>query len=90
LRASDLAGLLGDGEIGLLMIDTGAEQAKSIAERLRAVVGGDPGQESILVGVAARNPGQETVDGIVQDAREDALAGTRRRRASDSPHGVNR
>jgi hypothetical protein len=90
LRASDLAGLLGEGEIGLLMIDTGAEQAKSIAERLRAVVGGDPGQESILVGVAARNPGQETVDGIVQDAREDALAGTRRRRASDSPHGVNR
>jgi len=90
LRASDLAGLLGDGEIGLLMIDTGAEQAKSIAERLRAVVGGDPGQESILVGVAARNPGQDTVDGLVQDAREDALAGTRRRRASDSPHGVNR
>jgi len=90
LRASDLAGLLGEGEIGLLMIDTGAEQAKSIAERLRAVVGGDPGQESILVGVAARNPGQDTVDGIVQDAREDALAGTRRRRASDSPHGVNR
>jgi hypothetical protein len=90
MRASDLAGLLGEGEIGLLMIDTGAEQAKSIAERLRAVVGGDPGNESILVGVAARNPGQDTVDGIVQDAREDALAGTRRRRASDSPHGVNR
>lgn len=90
MRASDLAGLLGEGEIGLLMIDTGAEQAKSIAERLRAVVGGDPGQESILVGVAARSPGQDTVNGIVQDAREDALAGTRRRRASDSPHGVNR
>lgn len=90
MRASDLAGLLGEGEIGLLMIDTGAEQAKSIAERIRAVVGGDPGHESILVGVAARNPGQDTVDGIVQDAREDALAGTRRRRASDSPHGVNR
>ena len=90
LRASDLAGMLGEAEIGLLMMDTGAEQAKSIAERLRAVVGGEPGQESILVGVAARNPGQDTVDGIVQDAREDALAGTRRKRASDSPHGVNR
>ena len=72
------------------MIDSSAEQAKSITERLRAVVAGDPGQESILVGVAARNPGQETVEGIVQDAREDALAGTRRRRVSDSPHGVNR
>ena len=90
LRASDLAGMLGEAEIGLLMMDTGAEQAKSIAERLRAIVGGEPGQESILVGVAARNPGQDTVDGIVQDAREDALAGTRRKRASDSPHGVNR
>lgn len=90
LRASDLAGMLGEGEIGLLMIDSSAEQAKSITERLRAVVAGDPGQESILVGVAARNPGQETVEGIVQDAREDALAGTRRRRVSDSPHGVNR
>jgi len=90
LRASDLAGMLGEAEIGLLMMDTVAEQAKSIAERLRAVVGGEPGQEAILVGVAARNPGQDTVDGIVQDAREDALAGTRRKRASDSPHGVNR
>ena len=90
LRASDLAGMIGEAEIGLLMMDTGAEQAKSIAERLRAIVGGEPGQESILVGVAARNPGQDTVDGIVQDAREDALAGTRRKRASDSPHGVNR
>ena len=90
LRASDLAGMIGEAEIGLLMMDTGAEQAKSIAERLRAIVGGEPGQESILVGVAARNPGQDTVDGIVQDARGDALAGTRQTRASDSPHGVNR
>ena len=90
LRASDLAGMIGEAEIGLLMMDTGAEQAKSIAERLRAIVGGEPGQESILVGVAARNPGEGTVDGIVQDAREDALAGTRQKRASDSPHGVNR
>jgi len=90
LRASDLAGVLDEAEIGLLMMDTGAEQAKSIAERLRAVVGGQPGEEEILVGVAARNPGQNTVDGIVQDAREDALTGTRRKRAPDSPHGVNR
>jgi hypothetical protein len=90
MRASDLAGMLGEGEIGLLMTDSSAEQAKSITERLRAVVAGDPGQESILVGVAARSPGQDTVEGIVQDAREDALAGLGRRRVSDSPHGVNR
>ena len=90
MRASDLAGMLGEGEIGLLMHDTGAEQAKVIAERLRTVVGGEPGRESILVGVAGQNPGQGKVDSIVQDARADAVAGTRRRRASDSPHGVNR
>jgi hypothetical protein len=90
LRASDLAGMLGEGEIGLLMHDTAAEQAKVIADRLRAVVGGEPGHESILVGVAARNPGQGAADGIVQDAHADAVAGSRRRRASDSPHGVNR
>jgi PleD family two-component response regulator len=90
LRASDLAGMLGEGEIGLLMHETGSDQAKGIAERLRAVIGGTPGNQSILVGVASRTPGQGAVDGIVQDARTDAVAGTRRRRRSDSPHGVNR
>jgi hypothetical protein len=85
-----LAGMLGEGEIGLLMHETGSEQAKGIAERLRAVVGGDPGLQSILVGVASRTPGLGTADGIVQDARADAVAETRRRRQSDPPHGVNR
>jgi hypothetical protein len=90
MRASDLAGMLGEGEIGLLMHDTEAEQAKGIVERLRNAVGDEPGSESILVGVASQKPGQGTVDSIVHDARADALAGTRHRRASDSPHGVNR
>jgi GGDEF domain-containing protein len=90
MRASDLAGMLGEGEIGLLMQDTEAEQAKGIAERLRAVVSGEPGREAILVGVAGRTPSHGTAEGIVHDARADAVAGTRRRRAADSPHGVNR
>jgi hypothetical protein len=90
MRASDLAGMLDEGEIGLLMHDTDAEQAKTIVERLRSVVGGEPGNESILVGVASQKPGHGTVDRIVDDARADALAGTRHRRASDSPLGVNR
>jgi len=89
MRASDLAGMLDEGEIGLLMHDTDAEQAKAIVERLRTVVGGEPGNESILVGVASQKPGQGTVDRIVHDARADA-AGTPHRRASDSPLGVNR
>jgi len=82
--------MLGEGEIGLLMHDTDAEQAKGIVERLRSVVGDEPGSESILVGVASQRPGQSTVDRFVHDARADALAGTQRRRSSDSPHGVNR
>jgi hypothetical protein len=90
MRASDLVGMLDEGEVGLLMRDTGAEQAKGIAQRLKTVVGGEPGRESILVGVAGRNPGHGTADGIVHDARADAVAGARRRRVSDSPHGVNR
>jgi hypothetical protein len=90
LRASDLAGMLGEGEIGLLMPDTEAEQAKAIAERLRSVVGDEPGRESILVGIAGRSPRHGTAEGIVHDARADAVAGTRRGRATASPHGVNR
>jgi hypothetical protein len=89
MRASDLAGMLGEGEIGLLMHDTGAEQAKGIADRLRTVVGGEPGLESILVGVSTQHPGQGTAEAIVEDARADAVRGTRRQQVSDS-QGVNR
>ena len=90
MRASDLAGMLTEGEIGLLMHDAEPDQAKSIAERLRAVVGGAPGRESILIGVASRTPGQGSVDGVVRDARADAVAETRRTSQSASPHRVNR
>ena len=89
MRASDLAGMLNEGEIGLLMHDTGGEQATRIAERLRAVVGKEPGRDAILIGVALRDPGRGAADGIVHDARANAVAGTRRARASDSAHGVN-
>jgi len=73
MRPSDLAGMLAEGEIGLLMHDTTAQHAKTIAERLRAVVGGAPGAGSILIGVATRVPGVGARDGIVRDARADAL-----------------
>src|SRR6185436_17858117 len=57
LRPLDLAGMLAEGEIGLLMHDTTAKHAKTIAERLRSVVGSGPGAGPILVGVASRAPG---------------------------------
>jgi hypothetical protein len=73
MRPSDLAGMLAEGEIGLLMHDTTAQHAKTIASRLRAVVDGLPGTEPILVGVATRVPGLPILDGIVREARTDAL-----------------
>jgi PleD family two-component response regulator len=73
MRPSDLAGMLAEGEIGLLMHDTTGQHAKTIASRLRAVVDGLPGTEPILIGVATRVPGLPLVDGIVREARADAL-----------------
>lgn len=89
MRASDLAGMLAEGEIGLLMHDTAVEQATNIAERLRTVVDGTSGLESILIGVASRTPEQGSAEGIVRDARADALARTGRARMSASPDRVN-
>jgi hypothetical protein len=73
MRPSDLAGMLAEGEIGLLMHDTTAQHAKNIASRLRAVVEGLPGTEPLLIGVATRVPGLPIADGIVREARADAL-----------------
>jgi hypothetical protein len=74
MRPSDLAGMFAEGEIGLLMHDTTAQHAKNIASRLRAVVDGLPGTETILIGVATRVPGLPVTEGIVRDARADALS----------------
>jgi hypothetical protein len=75
LRPLDLAGVLAEGEIGLLMHDTTATHAKTIADRLRSVVGSDPGSGPILVGVASRAPGNGVANGLVREARTDALRG---------------
>jgi PleD family two-component response regulator len=75
LRPLDLAGTLTEGEIGLLMHDTTAHHAKNIAERLRAIVGGAGGSGSILIGVATRTPGMGRAEGLVREARADALGG---------------
>jgi hypothetical protein len=82
MRASDLAGMLAEGEIGLLMQDTTAEHARGIAERLRIVVGTAQGRRPILIGVASRAPGAGAVDGLVTEARSDAIASARRGRSS--------
>jgi hypothetical protein len=78
MRASDMAGVLAEGEIGVLMHDTVAEQAKTIAKRLKRLADGAiDGAESVLIGVADRAPGQGTAEGIVRDARADAAVAVR-------------
>jgi hypothetical protein len=89
MRASDVAGMLTEGEIGLLLHDIANGQAKAIAERLRTAVSGAPGRETILIGVASWAPGQSPGDGIVRKARADALADSRRTHVSVSSRGVN-
>jgi len=81
MRPSDLAGMLAEGEIGLLMHDTTAQHARNIASRLRAVVDGLPGTEPVLVGVATRVPGVPAAESIVNEARADALKSGSDRRA---------
>jgi hypothetical protein len=88
LRPLDLAGMLAEGEIGLLMYDTTANHAKTIAERLRTVVGSSPDSGPILVGVASRAPGNGHMDGLVREARADALRGEPSSTNSSSFNGV--
>ena len=76
--------MLSEGEIGLLMHDTTAQHAKAIASRLRAVVDGLPGTDPILIGVATRVPGLPMSNGIVREARADALSS----RSTDRTAGI--
>jgi hypothetical protein len=90
MRPSDLAGMLAEGEIGLLMHDTTAQHAKAIASRLRAVVDGLPGTDPILIGVATRVPGLPILDGVVREARTDALASRNIEQNAAVAHEVRR
>jgi len=88
-RASDVAGMLTEGEIGLLMQDAHERQARRIAERLSTAAGRAAGQELTLIGVASRGPGEGAAAGLLREARADAIAAGRRSRPSDSSREVN-
>jgi hypothetical protein len=68
MRASDIVGVLSDGEVGVLLHDAGAEQASRAAARVTAVVAATPEAGAVTVGIAIRQPG-EPAAGIVQEAR---------------------
>ena len=72
LRAADVVGLLGDREIGLLLDDTSAEEARTIVSRLRAPQGEDRRSPWTAIGVASRAPGAAESRPLVHEAREQA------------------
>lgn len=77
MRASDIVGMLGEGEIGLLLHDTAHDRAQAVAQRiLKMLETMDDRQTSPIVatGVASRTPGATGGTGIAAEARNDAMS----------------
>jgi hypothetical protein len=75
MRQSDVVGVLRPGEVGLLLPDTTATHAAAVARRLRAALGALAAQRSSIraIGFATRMPGEGIAEGILNDARANAL-----------------
>jgi hypothetical protein len=79
MRAADMVGMLGEGEIGLLLHDTGRERAEIVAHRiLKLLESADDAYTSPVVatGVATRSPNGSATGGtgIAEEARNSAIA----------------
>jgi len=74
LRAADLVGMLGEGEVALLLPDTADDQAREVAARVErmALEAGAFGPRMRL-GIASRRPGQDPIGNLVQQARQNVL-----------------
>ncbi len=85
MRASDIVGMLGEGEIGLLLHDTTHDRADVVAHRVLKllVADGAYGAPVVAVGVASRTPDGAGSAGIADEARNDAIARARSSQASD-------
>ena len=70
-----MVGLLGEGEIGLLLDDTSGDQARTVAARLKAILTADEVDAPVRtsIGFATRAPGDVVTRAIVREARERAL-----------------
>ncbi len=76
VRPTDIVGRLGDGEIGMLLHNAPAVEARAVTARLRRALQEGDGVESsvtVSVGFATREPGQMKPGALSQEAREDAL-----------------
>ncbi|OFW17207.1 MAG: hypothetical protein A3F70_09875 [Acidobacteria bacterium RIFCSPLOWO2_12_FULL_67_14] len=72
MRASDLVGMLSEGEIGLLLHGTPVTQAPLVASRVRQIMQESDavvGSIGVSIGFASRNPGDPKPGPILRDAR---------------------
>jgi hypothetical protein len=85
MRASDVVGMLDEGEIGLLLHDTTHDRAETVAQRLLRLLLADGayGSPVVAMGVASRTPNGSGGAGISEDARNDAIARARSSPAAD-------
>lgn len=74
VRASDVVGLLGEGEVAFLLHDTAAEEARVAATRFSRLLAGDDPliAQTLKVGFATRVPGLVAAGSIVEEARANA------------------
>ena len=76
MRASDIVGMLGEGEIALLLHDTALDRAEPVAQRIvktLATIGDRHPSPVVAVGVASRLPGSAGGAGLAAEARNDAM-----------------
>jgi GGDEF domain-containing protein len=76
LRPRDLAGILQEGEIGLLLHDTNAEKAAAVLARIWDHLGKrNAGQSfAFTIGLASRGPHSGETGSLLEAARADAMA----------------
>jgi hypothetical protein len=72
LRATDLAGQLTSGNVGILLLDTPMDRAQVVAERVRESIGSSQGlgtPPALSIGVAGRSAGSTATESLLSEAQ---------------------
>jgi hypothetical protein len=72
LRATDLAGQLTSGNVGILLLDTPMERALVVAHRVRESIGSSQGlrtSPAISIGIAGRSAGSTSTEPLLSEAQ---------------------
>jgi hypothetical protein len=84
MRAADIVGMLGEGEVALLLHDTPLDRAEAVAKRIVKMletIGDRHSSPVVATGVASRLPSSGGGAGLAAEARNDAML-----RATASPN----